>query len=66
VPRHFCERVSVSCGPDRVKVMKRALLIAAAAAAGYVAWIKVRQDREERDLWAEVTDSFGETPPARR
>ena len=42
--------------------MKKALLLAAAAIAGYVAWIKVRQDREERDLWAEVTDSFGEQP----
>ena len=42
--------------------MKKALLLATAAIAGYVAWIKVRQDREERDLWAEVTDSFGEQP----
>ncbi|WP_226920766.1 DLW-39 family protein [Georgenia subflava] len=43
--------------------MKKALLMAAAAIGGYAAWIKVRQDREERDLWAEVTDSFGEEPP---
>ena len=44
--------------------MKKAFLLAAATVVGYVAWIKVRQDREERDLWAEVTDSFGEEPPA--
>ncbi|MFD1505919.1 DLW-39 family protein [Georgenia yuyongxinii] len=43
--------------------MKKVFLLATAAAAGYVAWIKIRQDREERDLWAEVTDSFGEQPP---
>ncbi|GAA1640446.1 MULTISPECIES: DLW-39 family protein [Georgenia] len=43
--------------------MKKALLLAAAGVAGYLAWIKIRQDREERDLWAEVTDSFGEEPP---
>ena len=42
--------------------MKKALLLVIAAAGGYAAWIKVRQDREERDLWAEVTDSFGEEP----
>lgn len=44
--------------------MKKVFLIAAAAAAGYAAWLKIQQDREERDLWAEVTDSFGETPSA--
>ncbi len=43
--------------------MKKALLLAAAGIAGYVAWVKIRQEREERDLWAEVTDSFGEEPP---
>ncbi|WP_341359711.1 DLW-39 family protein [Georgenia sp. M64] len=45
--------------------MKRKLLIALGAVAGYLTWLKIQQDREERDLWAEVTDSFGEEPPAR-
>ena len=36
--------------------MKRVLALAAAAVAGYAAWTKVQRDREERDLWAEVTD----------
>ncbi|ROR72923.1 DLW-39 family protein [Bogoriella caseilytica] len=42
--------------------MKKVLLITAAAVAGYFAWLKIQQDREERDLWREVTDSFGEQP----
>jgi hypothetical protein len=42
--------------------MKKVFLITAAAVAGYLAWLKIQQDREERDLWAEVTDSFGEEP----
>ena len=40
------------------EAMKKLLLLAAAAAVGYVAWQKYAQDRDERDLWAEVTDSF--------
>ena len=36
--------------------MKKFLLVAAAAVVGYVVWIKVQQDREERAIWAEVTD----------
>ena len=44
--------------------MKRVLALAAAAVAGYAAWTKVQRDREERDLWAEVTDTFDERPPA--
>ena len=46
--------------------MKKALMLAAAALAGYAVWTKVQQDREERDLWAEVTDSFGENSFAAR
>ncbi|UNX54971.1 DLW-39 family protein [Georgenia sp. TF02-10] len=42
--------------------MKKTFWLVAAAVTGYLAWLKVRQDREERDLWAEVTDSFGEEP----
>ncbi len=39
--------------------MKKVFLMTAAAVIGYGAWTKVKQDREERALWAEVTDSFG-------
>ena len=42
--------------------MKKFLALATAAVAGYALWIKIQQEREERDIWAEVTDSFGETP----
>ncbi|GAA4622738.1 MULTISPECIES: DLW-39 family protein [Cellulomonas] len=38
--------------------MKKLLLLTAAAVVGYVAWQKYVQDRDERDLWAEVTDTF--------
>ncbi len=36
--------------------MKYLLLIAAVAAAAVVVWKKVAEDRDERELWAEVTD----------
>ncbi|SEA63446.1 hypothetical protein SAMN02910418_02054 [Bowdeniella nasicola] len=42
--------------------MKKILAIAAASIAGYALWVRIQQEREERDIWAEVTDSFGETP----
>ncbi|CAM5786890.1 DLW-39 family protein [Cellulomonas persica] len=38
--------------------MKKLLLLVALAAVGYVVYQKVTQDRDERDLWAEVTDTF--------
>jgi hypothetical protein len=38
--------------------MKKLLLLVAVAAAGFFVWQKVTQDRDERDLWAEVTDTF--------
>jgi hypothetical protein len=37
--------------------MKRLLLIVAAAVVGYALYQKYVQDRDERDLWAEVTDA---------
>ncbi|MFC4554804.1 DLW-39 family protein [Georgenia faecalis] len=40
--------------------MKKILMLAAVAVAGYSVWTSVQRNREERDLWAEVTDSFGE------
>lgn len=36
--------------------MKKLVLIAAVAAVAIVVWKKVADDREERELWAEVTD----------
>ncbi|MDO5494957.1 MAG: DLW-39 family protein [bacterium] len=42
--------------------MKRILLAALAAGASWVVWTKVQQEREERAIWAEVTDSFGQDP----
>ncbi|WP_370526007.1 DLW-39 family protein [Cellulomonas sp. JH27-2] len=38
--------------------LKKILLLAVVAAAGYVVYTKFVQDRDERDLWAEVTDTF--------
>lgn len=38
--------------------MKKLLFLAALAAAGYVLYTKYVQDRDERDLWAEVTDTL--------
>lgn len=42
--------------------VKRVLWAAAGALAGWLVWSKVQEEREDRALWAEVTDSFGETP----
>ena len=38
--------------------MKKLLLLVAVAAAAFIVWQKFNQDRDERDLWAEVTDTF--------
>ncbi len=38
--------------------MKKLLVLAALAAAGYVLYTKYLQNRDERDLWAEVTDTL--------
>lgn len=38
--------------------MKKLLMIALAAGIGYVVWRKYTENAEERDLWAEVTDTF--------
>lgn len=36
--------------------MKKVLWLAALAGAAVLIWKKVAADREERELWAEVTD----------
>ena len=36
-------------------MLKKILLLAAIAAAGYVAYSRVTQAQEERDLWNEAT-----------
>lgn len=38
---------------------------AVGALVGWLVWTKVQEEREERSIWAEVTDSFGETPDTR-
>ncbi|HEY8721541.1 DLW-39 family protein [Pengzhenrongella sp.] len=38
--------------------MKKLLLLLGAATAGYLVWRRLDEDRDERDLWAEVTDTF--------
>jgi hypothetical protein len=37
--------------------MNKALLLLLAAATGYLVWRRVEEDRQDRDLWAEVTDT---------
>ncbi|WP_211373996.1 DLW-39 family protein [Cellulomonas fimi] len=37
--------------------MKKLLLILSVAVGGYLLWRRI-EDRDERDLWAEVTDTF--------
>lgn len=37
--------------------MKKLLVLAALAGAAYVVYQRYAQNRDERDLWAEVTDS---------
>ncbi len=36
-------------------MLKKVLVLAALAAAGYVAYTKVTEARQERDLWNEAT-----------
>ena len=37
--------------------MKKVLLLMVAAAGGFLAWRRVSEDRADRDLWAEITDT---------
>lgn len=38
--------------------MKKLLLLLGVVTASYVAWRRFDENRDERDLWAEVTDTF--------
>lgn len=38
--------------------MKKLVVLLLAAAAGFLVWRKYTEDAAERDLWAEVTDTF--------
>ncbi|HQY33318.1 DLW-39 family protein [Actinotalea sp.] len=38
--------------------MKKLLIALLAVAAGYVVWRTYAEDRDERDLWTEVTDEL--------
>ena len=39
--------------------MKKLVIALLAAVAGYVLWRTYADDRDERDLWTEVTDDVG-------
>lgn len=41
--------------PTEVGVLKKVLVLAAIAVAGYVTYAKVTASRQERDLWNEAT-----------
>ena len=38
--------------------MKKLLIALIAAVAGYLVWRTYAEDRDERDLWTEVTDEL--------
>ena len=40
--------------------MKKVLLLLLAAAGTYGVWRRVQDDRQDRDLWAQVTDTLDE------
>ncbi|WNB85581.1 DLW-39 family protein [Cellulomonas sp. ATA003] len=37
--------------------MKKLLVLLLVAAAGFAVWRRVEEDRQDRDLWAEITDT---------
>jgi hypothetical protein len=37
--------------------VKKVLLVLLTAAGGYLAWRRISEDRADRDLWAEITDT---------
>ena len=47
----------VAPGPPEVAVLKKLLVLTAIAVAGYVAYSKVTEAQQERDLWNEATSA---------
>jgi hypothetical protein len=37
--------------------MKKVLLLMLTAAGGFLVWRRISEDRADRDLWAEITDT---------
>ena len=40
--------------------MKKLLVLAVAAAAGFMIWKKLQDDQAEQDLWTEATNEFAD------
>jgi len=40
--------------------VKKVLVLAVAAAAGYFAWQKIQSDKQEQDLWTEATNEVAD------
>jgi len=38
--------------------MRKFMLLLGVATLGYVVWRRIDDDRDDRDLWAEVTDTL--------
>jgi hypothetical protein len=41
-------------------VVKKLVVLAIAAAVGFLVWKKVQDDRAEQDLWTEATNEFAD------
>ena len=46
----------IAAEPREALTMKKLLLVAVAAAAGFAVWRKVESDKAEQSLWAQATD----------
>ncbi|MGZ4597633.1 MAG: DLW-39 family protein [Actinomycetes bacterium] len=40
--------------------MKKLIVLAVAAAAGFLVWKKLQDDKAEQDLWTEATSEFAD------
>ena len=50
------------CVLEEVDV-KKLVVLAIAAAAGFLVWKKFQDDQAEQDLWTEATDDVRSAPP---
>jgi len=50
---------SAASGEEEIDV-KKLVVLAIAAAAGFLIWKKVQDDRAEQDLWTEATNEFAD------